>query len=176
MKRKSMKRKSTKRESTKRKSTKRKSTKRSPTKYCCGEIEVVRLPKWVHGGRLFFVSARTNKRHHHPAGRAERLHSVVSPVEFIPPVGVLPGLSSGVVETIHSQWVGWGDWHCELPQCQRPYVGGGLQPGAALVVVHLAVVTLQPRFTAPTVAGCFLVGCSVVRGLPLCSCAVTGVS
>ena len=57
---------------------------------------------------------------------------------------------------------------------QRVYVGGCLQPGTALVVVCLAVVTLPPRSTAPTVAGCRLVGCSVVRGLPLCSCAVTG--
>jgi hypothetical protein len=31
-------------------------------------------------------------------------------------------------------------------------------PGAALVVVCLAVVTLQPRSTAPAVAGCRLVG------------------
>jgi hypothetical protein len=48
--------------------------------------------------------------------------------------------------------------------CQRVYVGGGLQPGAALVVVCLAVVTLQPRSAAPTVAGCHLVGCSVDSG------------
>jgi hypothetical protein len=38
-------------------------------------------------------------------------------------------------------------------QRQRAYVGGGLQPGAALVVVRLAVVTklvtLPPRSTAP---------------------------
>ena len=40
-------------------------------------------------------------------------------------------------------------------------MGGGLQPGAALVVVRLAVVTLPPRSTAPAVAGCRLVGCSV---------------
>jgi hypothetical protein len=33
-------------------------------------------------------------------------------------------------------------------QRQRAYVGGGLQPGTALVVVCLAVVTLQPRSTA----------------------------
>jgi hypothetical protein len=45
---------------------------------------------------------------------------------------------------------------------QRAYVGGGLQPGAALVVVCLAVATLPLRSTAPTVAGCRLVGCSVV--------------
>jgi hypothetical protein len=54
--------------------------------------------------------------------------------------------------------------------------GLGLQPGAALVVVRLAVVTLKTRSTAPAVAGCFLVGCSVVRGLPLRSRAVVGVS
>jgi hypothetical protein len=54
------------------------------------------------------------------------------------------------------------------------YVGGGMQPGAALVVVCLAVVTLPPRSTAPTVAGCRLVGCSVVIGLTLCSRAVAG--
>ena len=59
---------------------------------------------------------------------------------------------------------------------QRAYVGGGLQPGAALVVVCLAVVTLQPRSTAPTVAGCRLVGCSVVSGRPLRSRAVEEVS
>ena len=43
----------------------------------------------------------------------------------------------------------------------RVYVGGGLQPGAALVVICLAVVTLPPRSTAPAVAGCRLVGFSV---------------
>jgi hypothetical protein len=42
-----------------------------------------------------------------------------------------------------------------------------LQPGTALVVVCLAVVTLPTRSTSPTVAGCRLVGCSVVSGLPL---------
>ena len=52
-------------------------------------------------------------------------------------------------------------------QRQRAYVGGGLQPGAALVVFCLAVVTLQPRSNAPAVAGCGLVGSSVVSGLPL---------
>jgi hypothetical protein len=57
---------------------------------------------------------------------------------------------------------------------QRAYVGGGLQPGAALVVVCLAVVTLPPRSTTPTVAGCRLVGFSVVRGRPLRSRAVAG--
>ncbi len=57
---------------------------------------------------------------------------------------------------------------------QRAYVGGGMQPGAALVVVRLAVVTL--RSTAPTVAGCCLVGCSVVSGRLLRSRAVAGVS
>ena len=59
---------------------------------------------------------------------------------------------------------------------QLTYVGGGLQPGAALVVVCLAVVTLPPRSTTQTVAGCGLVGCSVVSGRPLRSRAVTGVS
>jgi hypothetical protein len=54
--------------------------------------------------------------------------------------------------------------------------GRGLQPGTALVVVCLAVVTLPPRSTAPTVAGCRLVGCSVVSGRPLRSRAVAGVS
>jgi hypothetical protein len=53
---------------------------------------------------------------------------------------------------------------------------GCLQPGTALVVVCLAVVTLPPRSTAPTVAGCHLVGCSVVSGRPLRSRAVAGVS
>jgi hypothetical protein len=61
-------------------------------------------------------------------------------------------------------------------QHQPVYVGGGLQPGAALVVVCLAVVTLPPRSTALTVAGCRLVGCSVVSGRPLRSRAVAGVS
>ena len=61
-------------------------------------------------------------------------------------------------------------------QQQRAYVGGGLQPGTALVVVCLAVVTLPPRSTEPTVAGCRLVGCSVVSGRPLRSRAVAGVS
>jgi hypothetical protein len=37
-------------------------------------------------------------------------------------------------------------------------------------------VTLPPRSTAPTVAGCRLVGCSVVSGRPLRSRAVAGVS
>jgi hypothetical protein len=58
---------------------------------------------------------------------------------------------------------------------QHAYVGGGLQPGAALVVVCLAVVTLQPSSTTQTVAGCSLVGCSVVSGRPLRSRAVSGV-
>jgi hypothetical protein len=61
-------------------------------------------------------------------------------------------------------------------QRQRAYVGGRLQPGAALIVVCLAVMTLPPRSTAPTVAGCRLVGCSVVSGRPLRSHAVAGVS
>ena len=59
---------------------------------------------------------------------------------------------------------------------QGTYVVGGLQPGAALVVVCLAVVTLPPSSTAPAVAGCRLVGCSVVSGLPLHSHDVAGVS
>jgi hypothetical protein len=53
--------------------------------------------------------------------------------------------------------------------------GRGLQPGAALVVVCLTVVTLPPSSAGPTVVGCRLVGCSVVSGLPLRSRAVTGV-
>jgi hypothetical protein len=61
-------------------------------------------------------------------------------------------------------------------QREGAYVVGGLQPGAALVIVCLAVVTLQTSSTGPTVAGCCLVGCSVVRGLPLRSHAVAGVS
>ena len=61
-------------------------------------------------------------------------------------------------------------------QRQRAFVGGWLKPGTALVVVCLAVVTLPPRSTAPTVAGCRLVGCSVVSGRPLRSRAVAGVS
>ena len=43
-------------------------------------------------------------------------------------------------------------------QRQRAYVVGGLQPGASLVVIRLAVVTFPPRSTAPAVAGCRLVG------------------
>ena len=39
----------------------------------------------------------------------------------------------------------------------------------------VAVVTLPPRSTAPTVAGCRLVGCSVVSGRPLRSRAVAAV-
>jgi hypothetical protein len=58
---------------------------------------------------------------------------------------------------------------------QRAYVGGWLQSGAALVVICLAVVTLPPRSTAQTVAGCHLVGCSVISRLPLRSRAVAGV-
>ena len=65
--------------------------------------------------------------------------------------------------------------HHHLHQ-QHVYVGGGLQPGAALVVVRLAVVTLSPRSTAPVVAGCRLVDCSVVSGRSLRSRAVAGVS
>jgi hypothetical protein len=60
--------------------------------------------------------------------------------------------------------------------CQRVYVGRVLQPGTALVVVCLAVVTLPSHSTAPTVAGCRLVGCSVFSGRPLCCHAVSGVS
>jgi hypothetical protein len=48
-------------------------------------------------------------------------------------------------------------------QRQRAYVGGGLQPGAALVVVRLAVVTLPPRSTAPAVAGCRFVSWLLCR-------------
>ena len=58
----------------------------------------------------------------------------------------------------------------------RMLVGGCLQPGAVLVLVCLTVVTLQTSSTTPTVAGCRLVGCSVVSRLPLCSHAVVGVS
>ncbi len=61
-------------------------------------------------------------------------------------------------------------------QLQRAYVGGCLQPGTALVVICLAVLTLPPCSTAPTVAGCRLVGCSVVSGRPLHSRSVAGVS
>ncbi len=59
---------------------------------------------------------------------------------------------------------------------QRAYVGGGLQPGAALVVVRLPVVTLPPSSTSPAVAGCRLVGCSVVSGRTISSRTVAGVS
>ena len=56
------------------------------------------------------------------------------------------------------------------------YVVGGLQPGAALVIVRLAVMTLLPSSTTPAVTGCRLVGCSVVSRLPLRSYAVAGMS
>ena len=59
---------------------------------------------------------------------------------------------------------------------QRVSVGGGLQPRAALVVISLSVVTLQTQSTAPLVAGCCLVVCSVVSRQPPCSCDVVGVS
>ena len=52
----------------------------------------------------------------------------------------------------------------------------GLQPGAALVVVQLAVMILPTSSSTPAVAGCCLVGCSVVNGLTLCSHDVYGVS
>jgi hypothetical protein len=56
------------------------------------------------------------------------------------------------------------------------YVCGlGLQPGAALIVVRLAIVTLPPRSTTPSVAGCRLVGCIVISRGPLRSRAVAGV-
>ncbi len=58
---------------------------------------------------------------------------------------------------------------------QHTYVVGGMHPGAALVVVRLAVIALQPHSTVPAVAVCRLVGCNVVSGLPLRSCAVAGV-
>jgi hypothetical protein len=58
---------------------------------------------------------------------------------------------------------------------QRAYVGGGLQTGAALVVVCLPVMTLPPCSTAPTVLTVVWLA-SVVSGLPLCSRAVSGVS
>jgi hypothetical protein len=45
-----------------------------------------------------------------------------------------------------------------IVSCQCEYVDGGLQPGAALVVVRLAVVTLPPSSTSPAVAGCRFVG------------------
>jgi hypothetical protein len=60
-------------------------------------------------------------------------------------------------------------------QKQQIYVVGELQPGAALVVVSLAVVTLPPSSTAPAVAGCSLVDCCVISRLPLHSRAVSGV-
>ncbi len=53
---------------------------------------------------------------------------------------------------------------------------GDVQPGAALIVVRLVVVTLPPRSTAPAVAGCRLVGCSVVSGRSLRSRALAGMS
>ena len=60
------------------------------------------------------------------------------------------------------------------PACVTDVVSG-LQPGAALVVIHLAVVTVPPRSTAPAVSGCRLVVCSVLSRLPLRSSVVTGV-
>ncbi len=69
--------------------------------------------------------------------------------------------------------------YCELPQCITSvcmWSGGSTWDCPHYVVVCPAVVTLQPRSTAPTVAGCRLVGCSVVSGLPLHSRTVSGVS
>ncbi len=60
-------------------------------------------------------------------------------------------------------------------QLHRAYVGGVLQPGTALVIVCFADVTLPSRSTTPTVAGCRLVGCSVVSRLSLRSRVVAGV-
>jgi hypothetical protein len=37
-----------------------------------------------------------------------------------------------------------------------------VQPRAALIIIHPAVVTLQPLSTTPSVAGCHLVDCSVI--------------
>jgi hypothetical protein len=67
--------------------------------------------------------------------------------------------------------------HSESTVCYHQLQeGGGLQPGAALVaVVCLAVVTLQPLSAKLTVAGCCLVDCSVVSGLPLHNHNVSGV-
>jgi hypothetical protein len=69
-----------------------------------------------------------------------------------------------------------------LPPCLRAD-GGVLSFGwmscwmpGCMVVDRLAVVTLPPRSTAPSVAGCRLVGCIVVSRGPLRSRAVAGVS
>jgi len=43
-------------------------------------------------------------------------------------------------------------------QCQLAYVDGGLQPGAALVVVRLAIVTFQSSSTAPAQCGWLVFG------------------
>jgi hypothetical protein len=43
-------------------------------------------------------------------------------------------------------------------QLHRAYVVGGLRPGAALVVVCLAVVPLQASSTTQTMTGCRVVG------------------
>ena len=58
------------------------------------------------------------------------------------------------------------------PQCStsvRKWAGGC---NLGLPSSSFAVVTLPPRSTGPAMAGCRLVGCSVVSGRPLCSRAV----
>ncbi len=122
---------------------------------------------------LFFVSARTNKRHHHlmrgdavaggrrrgrpPDGasciRRAGLQQCKSCVEMC----IVSCLSAAPACVCGRGAATWG--------CPR-----------ALVVVCLAVVTLPPRSTAPTVFGCRLVCCSVVSGRPLRSRAVAEVS
>jgi hypothetical protein len=78
--------------------------------------------------------------------------------------------SSALIYCTDNDWLSFGWW------VRGRMSVGGLQPGAALVVARLAIVTLQPRSTSPAVAGCRLVGYSVVSRRPLHSRDVAGVS
>ena len=52
------------------------------------------VPKWVYGGRLFIVSARTIKRHHHRRQQV-RLDAPI-PNDYVPDM-TIPGLEGGGV-------------------------------------------------------------------------------
>jgi hypothetical protein len=52
------------------------------------------VPKWVYGGRLFIVSARTIKRHHHLRQQV-RLDAPI-PNDYVPDM-TIPGLEGGGV-------------------------------------------------------------------------------
>ena len=82
----------------------------------------------LYSVRLFFVSARTNKSHHH------LWHPAHCPMGTVPRVLVRRTALQAYTDF------------------------GGLCSGAVHVVVRLEVVPLQPRSSAPTVAGCRLGG------------------